>query len=195
MNHPFATTLADEAAQPFRAAGHFAYHFARGKLGGDCIFRELLRRGVFPASGHFLDLGCGQAVFASWLLAARRRFERGNWPDNWPPPPHEHTAQGEGGPAAGRGVHHPGRRPGGRPALSRLQRHGQARLLRSRASVAPALLPLPAGVGRTCGPTGLPGGNHSHERRQTLCQYHAGGTSARGLRHRPEISRPRFPFC
>lgn len=94
MNHPFATTLADEAAQPFRAAGHFAYHFARGKLGGDCIFRELLRRGLFPASGRFLDLGCGQAVFASWLLAARRRFERGNWPDNWPPPPHVQSLRG-----------------------------------------------------------------------------------------------------
>ena len=87
MTDRFLARLLDEASRPFRAAGHFAYHFSRGKLGGDCIFRELLRQGVFPPAARFLDLGCGQAVFASWLLAARRLYERNDWPAQWPQPP------------------------------------------------------------------------------------------------------------
>ncbi len=87
MTDRFLARLLDEASKPFRAAGHFAYHFSRGKLGGDCIFRELLRQGVLPPAARFLDLGCGQAVFASWLLAARRLYERCDWPADWPEPP------------------------------------------------------------------------------------------------------------
>jgi SAM-dependent methyltransferase len=87
MTAAFLARLLDEASRPYRAAGHFGYHFSRGKLGSDCIFRELLRRGVFPPAARFLDLGCGQAVFASWLLAARRLYEAGNWPAGWPEPP------------------------------------------------------------------------------------------------------------
>ena len=87
MNQAFFSRLLDEATRPYRAGGRFAYGFARGKLAGDNIFRELLQRGIFGAGGRFLDLGCGQAVFASWLLAARRLFERGDWPADWPEPP------------------------------------------------------------------------------------------------------------
>lgn len=87
MTQAFLGRLLDDATRPYRAAGHFGYHFSRGKLSGDCIFRELLRLGVFPRQARFLDLGCGQAVFASWLLAARRRWEAGDWPPGWPEPP------------------------------------------------------------------------------------------------------------
>lgn len=87
MTEKFLGRLLDEASRPYRAAGRFGYHFARGKLGGDCIFRELLRRGVFPSAARFLDLGCGQAVFAAWLLAARKLHEAGDWPADWPEPP------------------------------------------------------------------------------------------------------------
>ncbi len=87
MTDEFLGRLVDRASQPYRAAGRFGHHFARGKLGHDCIFRELLRRGVFPPAARFLDLGCGQAVFASWLLAARELFEAGDWPRDWPAPP------------------------------------------------------------------------------------------------------------
>lgn len=86
MNAAFRNRLLDEASRPFRAAGRFSYHYARGKLGSDCIFRELLRRGIFPASGSFLDLGCGQGSLFAWLLAARRLYEQGDWPAGWPPP-------------------------------------------------------------------------------------------------------------
>ncbi|HTY03809.1 MAG TPA: class I SAM-dependent methyltransferase [Rhodocyclaceae bacterium] len=87
MTDRFLARLLDEASRPYRPGGHFAYHFARGKLRSDCIFREMLRRGVFPESGRFLDLGCGQAVFASWLLAGRTLYDRGDWPADWPQPP------------------------------------------------------------------------------------------------------------
>lgn len=83
----FLSLLVNEASRPFRSAGHFAYHYSRGKLGSDCIFRELLRRGVFPKSGRFLDLGCGQSVFSSWLLSARALYEAECWPASWPEPP------------------------------------------------------------------------------------------------------------
>ncbi|MBI2307320.1 MAG: class I SAM-dependent methyltransferase [Rhodocyclales bacterium] len=87
MTRRFLNRLLDDASRAYRDGGRFAYHFARGKLGGDNIFRELLQRGVFPPAARFLDLGCGQAVFASWLLAARRLYERGDWPADWPQPP------------------------------------------------------------------------------------------------------------
>ena len=87
MNESFLARLLDAASRPYRAGGHFGYHFSRGKLSSDCIFRELLRQGVFPKAARFLDLGCGQAVFASWLLAARGLYDRGDWPADWPEPP------------------------------------------------------------------------------------------------------------
>ena len=83
----FLPLLLDEASQPFRAAGRFAYHYTRGKLSSDSIFRELLRRGILPPGGRYLDLGCGQGSLFSCLLAARRLHPRGCWPDDWPPPP------------------------------------------------------------------------------------------------------------
>ena len=85
--------LVDAASLRYRERGgsRFAYHFARGKLGGDPMFIELLRQGAFPPlaerGGLFLDLGCGQAVLASWLLAARECFDAGRWPAGWPEPP------------------------------------------------------------------------------------------------------------
>jgi SAM-dependent methyltransferase len=83
--------LVDLASARYRDTGRFAYRFARGKLGGDPMFIELMRVGAFsghPAAGaRFLDLGCGQGVFASWLMAARVLAEQGHWPSDWPEPP------------------------------------------------------------------------------------------------------------
>ena len=88
MTAAFLDRLLNEATQAYRASGRFGYGFARGELSSDCIFRELLRLGIFPASGgRFLDLGCGQAGFASWLVTARAMYERGDWPAGWPEPP------------------------------------------------------------------------------------------------------------
>ncbi|WP_374262696.1 class I SAM-dependent methyltransferase [Zoogloea sp.] len=79
--------LAVEAAEAYRPAGRWAYHFARGKLAGDPLFGTLLRPGLLPARGHYLDLGCGQGLLAAWLQAAGRRHALGAWPAGHPPPP------------------------------------------------------------------------------------------------------------
>lgn len=78
--------LVDLASARYRAAGRFAYHFARGKLGGDPMFLSLLERGLIPDQARILDLGCGQGLLAAWLLAARQSYEAGEWLTGWPAP-------------------------------------------------------------------------------------------------------------
>jgi cyclopropane fatty-acyl-phospholipid synthase-like methyltransferase len=87
MNRSFLNQLLEQASDMFRPGGRFAYHYARGKLGSDPIFRELLRQGVLSPGGHLLDLGCGQGSLFAWLLVARRQYEQGAWPADWPAPP------------------------------------------------------------------------------------------------------------
>ncbi len=92
--HALHRALVDAASARYQKGSRFAYHFARGKLGIDPLFIDLLRLGDMPASARFLDLGCGQAVFAAWLLAARERFEAGLWPAGWAPPPRVESLHG-----------------------------------------------------------------------------------------------------
>ena len=89
--HP---ALLDRASEPYRSAGRFAYNFARGKLGGDPVFRAVLERGLLLGRGHILDLGCGQGLLAAWLRAARHCYENGAWPQNWPPAPEPRATRG-----------------------------------------------------------------------------------------------------
>lgn len=79
--------LAHLAADRYRPAGRFAYHFARGKLGRDPVFAALLARGLIPEGARLLDLGCGQGLLAAWLEAARASHRGGQWAQSWPPPP------------------------------------------------------------------------------------------------------------
>jgi SAM-dependent methyltransferase len=79
--------LVDAAAQCYRPAGRFAYHFARGKLGGDPVFAAVLAQGLVPDRARILDLGCGQALLASWLAAAGECHRAGGWYAGWPAPP------------------------------------------------------------------------------------------------------------
>jgi SAM-dependent methyltransferase len=76
--------LLDDASEPYRPAGRFAYHLARGKLRADPVFRAILEHGLLQRSTLILDLGCGQALLCAWLRAAARCFERGMWPAGWP---------------------------------------------------------------------------------------------------------------
>lgn len=78
--------LVDRASQRYRSAGRFAYHFARGKLGGDPMFLEILQRGLIADGARVLDLGCGQGLLAAWLFAARHSFDAGEWVAGWPAP-------------------------------------------------------------------------------------------------------------
>lgn len=79
-------SLLDVASARYRAAGRFAWQFARGKLRGDPAFSALLERGLIR-DGALLDIGCGQGLLAAWLIAARERFDAGEWPAGWPDPP------------------------------------------------------------------------------------------------------------
>lgn len=87
MTRPFHRLLLNRASERFLASGRFAYHYARGKLGHDGIFTDILQRGLLPARGHFLDLGCGQGSLFAWLLAASELHSQGAWPSGWAPPP------------------------------------------------------------------------------------------------------------
>ena len=87
MTQAFLRRLIDHAATPYRAAGRFAWHFARGKLGGDPVFAGLLRHGLIPDQARVLDIGCGQGLLASWLLSAKTMHAAGDWPADWPAAP------------------------------------------------------------------------------------------------------------
>ncbi len=86
--------MVDAAAAPYRDAGRFAWHFARGKLMGDPAFAGLLRLGLIPPAARVLDLGSGQGLLASWLLAAQQQHACGDWPPGWPAAPQGTVLQG-----------------------------------------------------------------------------------------------------
>lgn len=81
---PAFQALVDAAAERYRPAGRSFYHFARGKLGGDPVFRALLMQGVIRDGMHLTDLGCGQGVLLAMLQAAEDPAVRALWPRNRP---------------------------------------------------------------------------------------------------------------
>lgn len=86
--------LHDAATAPYRKAGPFTYHFARGKLWRDPVFRGLVERGLIGAGRRrVLDIGCGQGLFASLLAAMAAMQSQGRWPTGWAatPPDADYT--------------------------------------------------------------------------------------------------------
>ena len=79
--------LLDAASAPYRQAGRFAWHFARGKLGHDPVFRGLLERGDLDGRTRVVDIGCGQGLLASLLQSCNDLQDRGRWPAAWPGTP------------------------------------------------------------------------------------------------------------
>jgi SAM-dependent methyltransferase len=79
--------LLERASAPYRSAGRFAWHFARGKLGYDPVFRHLLATGLIAPGARVLDIGCGQGLLASLLRACSELGKRGEWPQQWPAAP------------------------------------------------------------------------------------------------------------
>jgi len=94
MKASMRAALLDSACEPYRCAGRFAFHFARGKLGSDPVFRAILEQGLLTGRNRVLDLGCGQGLLAAWLAAAQRGFETGQWPAHWPPAPRAVSTRG-----------------------------------------------------------------------------------------------------
>jgi SAM-dependent methyltransferase len=93
MNDSLSTDAAwrqlhEAATAPYKKAGNFAWHFARGKLGRDPVFRGLIERGLIGERSRVVDIGCGQGLFASLLSAmAALRAQPGRWPAAWPATP------------------------------------------------------------------------------------------------------------
>jgi SAM-dependent methyltransferase len=87
-------TLLDAASAPYRDVSAFAYHFARGKLRGDPVYRAILEFALLAGREHILDLGCGQGLLAAWLVGAQRCHDAGLWPTAWPAPPRPQTIRG-----------------------------------------------------------------------------------------------------
>ncbi|MDB5731645.1 MAG: Methyltransferase type 11 [Variovorax sp.] len=82
--------LHEAACAPYRKVGRFAWHFARGKLGHDPVFRALVERGLAGKGPlRVVDIGCGQGLFASLLHAMGRMQSEGRWPAAWPEAPRD----------------------------------------------------------------------------------------------------------
>jgi hypothetical protein len=52
-------SIVDAATLPYARTSRFAYHFARGKLRYDPVYRAILENGPLPNEGRLIDLGCG----------------------------------------------------------------------------------------------------------------------------------------
>ena len=79
--------LHQAACAPYRRHGRFAWHFARGKLGHDPVFRGLIEHGLLAPDRHLLDIGCGQGLLAALQQAVDDTVAQGHWPAAWPAPP------------------------------------------------------------------------------------------------------------
>ncbi len=84
---PNFKSIVNYAAEPYRQSGKFAWHFAKGKLGGDPAFAGMLRLGLIPNGARVLDLGCGQGLLAACLWAAEQQQRVGKWFNDWPAAP------------------------------------------------------------------------------------------------------------
>ena len=76
--------LLDAATAPYRKGGLFTYHFARGKLSRDPVFAFLLQQGLIGENAEVVDVGCGQGLLASLLIAASCATQL---PKGWPVAP------------------------------------------------------------------------------------------------------------
>jgi SAM-dependent methyltransferase len=90
----FIAHLVSLASAPYKPAGLYTWSFAKGKLGGDPAFAHLLSAGLLTGRSRILDIGCGQGLLTSWLLAAQASAARGEWPSVWPQAPAASSVRG-----------------------------------------------------------------------------------------------------
>jgi SAM-dependent methyltransferase len=76
-----------QACIPYRHASRWAWHWARGKLARDPVFRGMLERGDLRPGARVVDIGCGQGLVASLLHACAQAARRRAWPAAWPAAP------------------------------------------------------------------------------------------------------------
>ena len=73
---PFFDRLARAAADRYVTTSITAWEFARGKLRGDPLYRDVLLGGWLPSGGRLLDIGCGQGLMLALLAEAEQRARR-----------------------------------------------------------------------------------------------------------------------
>jgi SAM-dependent methyltransferase len=85
---PGFTRLTAAAADRYLGTSLTAWEFARAKLRGDPVYRDVLASGWLPASGVLVDVGCGPGLLLALLAQAAEDAQDGHWPpDGWPRPP------------------------------------------------------------------------------------------------------------
>lgn len=87
-------SIIDAATLPYARAGRYAYHFARGKLRHDPVYRAILKNGLLPDEGRLIDLGCGLGILSALLTVARNQHKAGSWNPDWSIPPQNIELQG-----------------------------------------------------------------------------------------------------
>ena len=80
-----AAELLDAATAPYRKGGLFTYHFARSKLSRDPVFAFLLQQELIGENAEVVDIGCGQGLLASLLVAASSFTQMPNGRPTTPP--------------------------------------------------------------------------------------------------------------
>ena len=80
-------SIIDAAILSYARAGRYAYHYVRGKLRYDPVYRAILKNGLLPDQGRLIDLGCGLGILAALLTEARNQHQTGNWNPDWTTPP------------------------------------------------------------------------------------------------------------
>ncbi len=77
----FERRVLNLASLPYRKADKYAWHFAHGKLMRDPVFIEILKRGWIAPRSQVIDIGCGQGLLPSLLIATEQCLHE--WPKDW----------------------------------------------------------------------------------------------------------------
>jgi uncharacterized protein (DUF2062 family) len=79
--------LVRHASDRYITASITAWEFARGKLRGDPLYREIVCGALLPSGGTLVDIGCGGGLTLALLAEARTKYREGRWPAACSPPP------------------------------------------------------------------------------------------------------------